>query len=59
MDTVGIRICHALGKKICVLTMEHENNVPEYLGIYDKVILHDEFFWVGYAGKSISIEEWV
>ena len=49
----------AIGKKICVLEMEHTPNTPQYLDIYDKADLRGEDIIVENHNETQSIENWI
>lgn len=55
-------LAYAFGKKVCVFYVDKNADVPEYLGLYDKVEMGNEDFLVsmhGGAGERVSIKDWI
>ena len=51
---------HALGKMICVISLEEGVKAPEYLDLYEKIELMDNrLFAIQSDGSRIPFEEWL
>ena len=50
---------HALGKRICVLSLETVLDTPEYLGIYPRAVIQDDNLWVTGNETQVAFDRWV
>lgn len=49
----------ALGKKICILNLKEEKNIPQFYISYPKLNIYNDEFWIENNGNEIKLEDWI